>query len=203
MHDVLPEYRSQINEAIEFAEKAKVEIYTNKLLSLQLPGGFNRSLCTIFGSHFGSIDTSAQEWNAEKVADIARLPSESSALQYISQMFPDLLKSQKRNPTRLSGLPVEVRSIGKHHAALSRVILVPWYDIPGTDRTEDPQTKVSEMLILVENSIADIMYERLHLEADFYELTVNVGGHDNLLYYMDSVTRVLPTFYVEIDDEDG
>lgn len=197
----MPEYRLQINEAIAFAEEAKKEIYQIKLLSLQLPGKFNQALSTVYGGYFNSLVNCSSDWNTGNDANISFLMSISSARDYIFKVLPEFPQSIAERSICLKGLPVEVQSISRHNADLSSITLLPWLDNLESSSFGHVATKTSDMCILMENSIADKMYERLHLEADFYCLGVKLAGHDMPLYYFDSATRVLSTYYVETDGE--
>lgn len=75
---------------------------------------------------------------------------------------------------------------------LSTLFLKPWCDIPGAAIEDKIDTDLCEINVLVEKDIAARVFPKMHFEATFYQMQD--------FWFFDTVTRVLPSFYIETGD---
>lgn len=192
-HDVLPEYTDQINRAIAIAEQAKSELAAAKQFSIDAPGKTNIALSVLYGGFYTRLYYE-DGWRPETTTTGVGM-DDAEAREIVGMQFPTLL-SQEFKVLRLEkGLPVEVVRIESRNETTSILILKPWTSIPGAEEEDQVQTDLVELKVVTEKSIAEHVFEQMHFEATFYRFT-------DELWFFDTVTRVLPSFYVEVSTED-
>ena len=140
-HNVLPEFRDQIDVTIRFAEMASLELCATKHLSLLLPGPLNNNLSAL---HHGQQALLKEGLTVERA-----LPE--------SKVWPEW-------PLRvIHGMPVEVQEITKIDDCFSHLTLRPWTDIEGLGEQDQYETDLLECKVLLENEIAMHIFPKCHL----------------------------------------
>lgn len=189
-HDVLPEYRDQINAAIAFAEHAKVELTANKKFSLDAPGDLNSALSVLYGGYYRRV-ASTDSWNPGYQSTTPMI-DESKATEIVSKQFPELKSKEHKIIKTAIGLPVEVVRKEVRNDQTSYLHLKLWANVPGAPDEDQVTTDLVELTVVIENDIAEHVFEQMHIEATFHQFT------EDGLWFFEFITRVLPSYYIDV-----
>ncbi|KAI8977402.1 Argonaute siRNA chaperone complex subunit Arb1-domain-containing protein [Mycotypha africana] len=196
IRNVAPEYAEDIAGARAICAKAKIELPLCKQLSLMVPGGYNKA-CT---SVFGTDDTLAN-------LDISWM--DQKGLNLFSDMFPQ--------GDNISALDETKKIVRKHIPNLEQVsavesrkaTIVKFKEIAPYDKEkaqpdeliqvifENQEDNREEFKVYFEKEIVDYMLVGMVATVDITKLS-------NGEWFLDFITRINPTFYMEDEclDED-
>lgn len=186
---VAPEYAEDIANARAILAQAKVQLPMCKQVSLLLPGEYNKACTAYFNA--SDADTS---WMTESTLKVQKqfMSFVADTLDMNTDDSKEIVKRHIKHPEQVSLLHTqdwvfvkvgEIAPFEKDEGndnELVRVVL---------DNNEDMQESYT---IFLEKSIVQ------HLMVGFV-MRVTIGKLSNGEYYLESATRIMPTFFMEDD----
>ncbi|PUU75857.1 Argonaute complex, subunit Arb1 [Tuber borchii] len=228
-HNVAPEYGDSINEAIRICDMAEKELALCRHTSHRLPGNFNMACSTLFGGHYAGMKDETQTWDTltppigltiKEATDIfnacvqARGTSEQKeaglnveitkaeymGMEVIGIIFPNLERKRGKDEVKAEepeGSKANANENGNPTAkpyeatglkALGRLLVKPWTP----DDELPPETDLVEFDIWIELEVLQFCFTGMHLEAKVHRLSSGI-------FWIDSVTAVQCSFYIQLD----
>ena len=188
-HDVCPEYRDDLREAIKVATTAQRELIRNSVASRLLPGRFNRACTVLYLTQTEIVPEF--DWIQPLDDDISK--AEARDIIQLELGDPALKAGVKRSDS----ISVEVVAIEESEGvglqALCKIRFVSWQaeDAPQIPSLFDGES----MEVYLEKSILEHFYLGMHLEISLVEL-------DNGFQFMENVMGIMPSFYVDHEETD-
>ncbi|EPX72615.1 argonaute binding protein 1 [Schizosaccharomyces octosporus yFS286] len=219
-HKVAAEYEENIQAALELATRAEKELVDDKRLSVSLPGPLNRAFSHLYVDnykglwdnvdtyhHFAPSSNAREEKEQEgfkenknsHIFDLkdfqpdahTRFSTEQARSHIKRTLGSDALEAEVLDQEYLTVELISKELIYKYkNNPLCKARYLVW-NPPGTSYPQ--QTEKTEVTILIEPELMELMVLKTHLEASFTFLS-------NGITIMDTVLAVLPTFYEEIEE---
>ncbi|KAG0134310.1 Argonaute complex, subunit Arb1 [Tuber indicum] len=231
-HNVAPEHADGIKEAILICDLAEKELVLCRHTSHRLPGNFNMACSTLFGGHYAGMKDETQTWDTltppvglttreatdifnacvqargtpeqkEMGLDVKITKAEFMGMEVIGIVFPNLERKRDKDEakaeepegsetntdenTNPAAKPYEATGL----KALGRLLVKPWTP----DDESQPETDLIEFEIWLELEVLQFCFSGMHLEAKVHKL--NSG-----IFWIDSVTAVQCSFYLQLDPPD-
>ncbi|CUS14282.1 unnamed protein product [Tuber aestivum] len=231
-HNVAPEHVDGVHEAIRICDLAEKELALCRHTSHRLPGNFNMACSTLFGGHYAGMKGENQTWDTltppvgltiqeatgifnacvqtrgtpeqkEMGLNVGITKAEFMGMEVTGIIFPNLERKRGKDETRVEGSggakpdtdentnpaakPYEATGL----KALGRLLLKPW----APDDELPPETDLAEFDIWLELEVLQFCFTGMHLEAKVHRLSSGI-------FWIDSVTAVQCSFYLQLDPPD-
>lgn len=187
MHNVLPGFCQQIDEALSTSFVAKEQLQRNKQFSLAIPGTVNQSLSCLLGGYYQDL--------GQIGSDYSWLPAATRPLgvEAAQEHLHRYQISLPTKPARRCILMVTLKEMTSRDEKLEFLSFAPISEEVAVVQCNSLDDNFDGQIvkILLEKEIAKFCYPGMILEATFFQISDD-------FYFLDSVSRVLPSFYVEL-----